>query len=89
MESIPLSRVLGEVNRAHSVFSITYRTAGGDWGEKKNCVSRGSSDNPLTERKKMNRDGKLKLMQKSGGHIFEVFIDLLLTFNGQKINHFA
>ncbi len=89
MKTIALSRVLAEVNRPHSIFSITYRTAAGVYGEKKDCVARSSSDNPLTERKKMNRDGKLKLMQARGGHIFEVFIDLLITFNGIKINHFA
>ncbi|MDF7817361.1 hypothetical protein P1X15_07140 [Runella sp. MFBS21] len=88
MSKINLSAVLSEVNRPNAVFNLTYRKENGECGEKKGCILRRSGDNALNERKKMNRSGKLKLLRKSDGHQFEVFIDFLLTFNGQPINHF-
>ncbi|WP_428657630.1 hypothetical protein [Runella sp.] len=87
MTKINLSAVLSEVNRPNAVFHITYRKEDGQWGEKKNCLLRRLGDNALNERKKMNRSGKLKLALRDG-YQFEVFIDFLLTFNGQSINHF-
>lgn len=84
---IPLSVVLSEVNKPASVFDLTYRKVDGTWGSKKSCMLRSNMTNELGERRRMNRSGTLKLMEKPTGNLLEVYIDFLQTFNGQPINH--
>lgn len=84
---IPLSAVLSEINKPSSVFDITYRKVDGSWGSKKSCMLRSNSTNELGERRRMNRSGTLKLLDKSSGRQLEIYIDFLQTFNGQPINH--
>ncbi|TDB60104.1 hypothetical protein [Arundinibacter roseus] len=84
---IQLSAVLSEVNKPGSVFNITYRKVDGSWGEKKSCMLRTSTHSAGGERKRMNRSGTLKLIQQSNNQLLDVYIDFLLTFNGQAINH--
>ena len=84
---IPLSAVLSEINKPSSVFDITYRKVDGSWGSKKSCMIRSNSTNELGERRRMNRSGTLKLLDKASGGQFEIYIDFLQTFNSQPINH--
>ena len=83
---MPLGRVLSEVNAPNSVFDIKYRKVDGTVGTKLGCT-RLATSNALNERKKMNRSGLLKLFQPSTGRQFEVYIDLLVQFNGLDIDH--
>jgi hypothetical protein len=84
---ITIRAVLSEMNKPVSVFDITYRKTDGSWGEKKGCMLRRNTTNELGERKRMNRSGTIKLAHKSSGAMMDIYIDLLLTFNGQAINH--
>ncbi len=83
---INVREVLAEVNRPNSVFAIEYQKVNGDCGEKARCTLR-RSNNDLTERKKMNRSGTLKLRNLDKGEDFEVYIDFLRKFNGTKVQH--
>jgi hypothetical protein len=85
---IGISEVLAEVNRPHSVFSLEYQKTDGEWGSKERCKLRSSGNNQLNERKKMNRSGTLRLFNLEKGGDFDIYIDFLRVFNGQKINHF-
>lgn len=83
MKTIRLGSVLSEVNQAHSVFDITYQKDDGSYGEKKNVALRNRND--VNERRKRSRSGVLSLWQPSNGHVFDVTIDLLRTFNNMRI----
>lgn len=86
---IPLSRVLAEVCSPGSVFDLAYRKTDGTYGEKKGCLSTPSKSS-LTDRRKLNRSGLLQLTQKGfSGIPFNLYIDLLISFNGQVIDHEA
>ncbi len=72
-------------------FDLTYRKAGGEWGSKTR-VCRRAGENPggkkdLSSIRFENRQaGKLHLIDTTGRK-FELHIPLLLTFNGQPIDH--
>jgi hypothetical protein len=72
-------------------FDLTYRKADGGWGFK-NRVRRRAGENPggkkdLSSIRFENRQaGKLHLIDGTG-HKFELHINLLITFNGQTIDH--
>ena len=86
---IGISAVLSEMNKPASVFNLSYRKTDGTWGEKRGCMLRRNNTNELGERKRMNRSGTVKLVHKSTGAMLDVYIDLLLTFNSQPINHLS
>lgn len=83
MKTIRLGSVLSEINQALSVFDITYTKDDGSYGEKKNVALRNRND--VNERRKRSRSGVLSLWQPSTGHLFDVTIDLLRTFNNMRI----
>ncbi|MFN8347432.1 MAG: hypothetical protein U0X91_20685 [Spirosomataceae bacterium] len=76
-------------------FSITYRKADGSWGEKKQCRNRSgqpvSSSPSLSNVKTENRRaGKLRLEYRTDDgrwQKFEVWLCLLITFNGHLVDH--
>jgi hypothetical protein len=83
--SLSIKRVLSEITFPGAVYSIGYRKVDGTWGEKKNATLRRNS-NPLTARGKMSRSGLLKLMNRDNGKEFEIYIDLLVEFNGCEVD---
>lgn len=85
-DEISLGRVLSEVNSPNALFDLTYRKVDGTMGMKQGCT-RLATSNALSERKKMNRSGLLKLFHRATGRTFEVYIDLLVQFNGLNIDH--
>lgn len=88
VERIGISNVLAEVNRANSVFSVAYRKTNGEYGEKHRVTAR-RGNNPLNERKRMNRSGLLKLTNLDNNKDFDIVIDLLIEFNGIPINFYG
>jgi hypothetical protein len=82
MRDIFINEVLAEVNKPNAVFSIGFWKDGGSYTVKDGVVNRSAN---LNERKKMNRNGLLKCYQKSNNSIFDVTIDLIMTFNNMKI----
>ena len=96
MSAIYLSQVIHRYRESglsgHSpYFDLTYRKADGRWGSK-TSVRRRAGENPtgkkdLTSIQLENRQaGKLFLVD-STGYKFELHIPLLLSFNGQPIDH--
>ncbi|TAF02268.1 MAG: hypothetical protein EAZ80_01605 [Runella slithyformis] len=86
---IPISgtgSVLAQVNKPGVVFNIKFRKTNGDVSEKIGCMAvRGGSE--LSERKVWNRNGLLRITQPAKNHIFDVYIDLILEFNGKPVFH--
>lgn len=83
-------RQLG-VNGRDTPISITYRKAGGEFGEKHNITRRAGSD-PSGEKKDLSsvehevkEAGKMRFTYN--GQPFEIWIPLLLSWNGKKIDH--
>lgn len=83
---ISIRGVLSEMNKPNSVFSVEYWKVDGTYGEKKRLALR-RSGNDLSDRKKMNNSGTLKLIDLSTGQPMELYIDFLIGFNGIEINH--
>jgi hypothetical protein len=79
--TISIKRVLSEITTQGARFSLGYRKTDGTWGEKKNVGLRRNS-NALNVRKKMSRSGRLPLLNLNTGKDFEIYIDLLVEFNG-------
>jgi hypothetical protein len=89
IKSIAIGSVLSEINAMGSVFSLEYRKVNGDYGKKERCTLRSTDTNVLNERKKRNRSGIIKLRNLDKGIDFELYIDLLQTFNGINIDFLA
>ena len=72
-------------------FNLTYRKADGSFGSKVN-VRRRAGENPTVKkdlasiRHENRQAGKLHLVESTGNK-FELHIPLLVTFNGQPIDH--
>lgn len=86
IQTLSIGEVLSEICRPSNVFSIEYRKVNGDYGKKERCVLVRNSNNDLSERKKMNRNGLLLLREVGGKHDFSVYIDLLVSFNSTEID---
>jgi len=85
--TVDINNVLGFVNDANAVFSLSYRKAeNGQIGQKSRLRLRDAGTNKLGNRKLMNRSGLLKLKDLDTGRSLDLYIDLLREFNGQKIN---
>jgi hypothetical protein len=82
---ISIGAVLSEVNQTGAVFSVEYRKMNGDFGSKSRCTGRIDSANQLNDKRKRNRTGVLKLHNLDTATDFELYIDLLQSFNGQDI----
>lgn len=82
MRTIYFNEFLSEVNRPHSVFSLGFYKANGIYVEKSNIMSRSSH---FGERKKFNRNGLLRCIERSNSQVFDVTIDLVMNFNGMEI----
>lgn len=78
--------VLSQVNRPGAVFSIKARKVDGSITEKIGCT-RLPVANGLEERKKMNRNGLLRLSQPAKSRTFDLCIDLIVEFNGMRVMH--
>lgn len=77
-----MAEVMAKVNKPAEVFSIGYYKDDGSYSEKAKVINRSKN---LNDRKKMSRNGLLKLLDKSNGLPFNVTIDLLVKFNGNNI----
>ncbi|GGD45157.1 hypothetical protein GCM10011514_06510 [Emticicia aquatilis] len=86
IQTIGIGEVLSEMCQPSNVFTIEYRKVDGNYGKKERCVLVRGSNNDLSERKKMNRNGLLLLREVGGKHDFSVYIDLLVSFNGTEID---
>ena len=96
MSAIYLSQVLTSYRASglsgHSpYFDLTYRKADGSFGQKtgvrRQAGQQPTSKKDLTSIQQENRQaGKLHLVEASGRQ-FELHIPLLVTFNGQRIDH--
>jgi hypothetical protein len=84
--TLSISAALGEMLVPGRVFSIGARKKNGDWTEKAKCVLVHNSRGDLNQRKYWSRNGLLKLREVGGKHEFNIYIDLLVEFNGQEIN---
>jgi hypothetical protein len=84
IQTITLREVLAEVNRPNAVFDLKYRKVDGSIGNKERVISRNTD---LNERKKRNRDGILKIVRPASGEMRDVYIDLLVSFNGMVIKY--
>jgi hypothetical protein len=85
MKTIKLSEVLSEVNKANAVFTIKYRKDDGSVGLKQNVTLRGGGNNELTERRKFNRNGLLKIFVPKTGEERDITIDLITELNGMRV----
>ena len=81
-----IPKVLSEITAEGSVFRIGFREKDGTWSEKEDVMLM-NNNSQLFKRKKLSRNGLLKLHKRIGGHPFEVYIDLLVEFNGMRIEH--
>lgn len=82
MQKILHNEMLAEMNRANRVFSIGFRKDNGDFSVKENVMNRSSN---LSNRKKMNRSGLVRCMQKNNDLIFDATIDLIVRFDGMEV----
>lgn len=78
--------MLSLMNKPSAVFGIKFRKVDGGISEKLGCMLAASS-NGLSEHKKQNRSGLLKLYQPAKNHHFECYMDLLKEFNGMTVFH--
>jgi hypothetical protein len=79
---IAISEVLSEVCRPNSVFEIRFRKDDGSFSEKNGVINRSGRHE---DRKKLNRNGLLNCYQPATDKTFSVTIDLIMEFNGMKI----
>lgn len=82
MQKILHNEMLAEMNRSSRIFSIGFRKDNGDYSFKENVLNRSSN---LCDRKKMNRSGLVRCMQKNSDSIFDVTIDLIVKFDGMEV----
>ena len=78
--------------RNGAVFSVKFRKkSDGKISEKKNIVRLAKTgENILNARKNLTNEGRIKCVQPHGnGHEFEFYVDLIVEFNGQKINWYG
>jgi hypothetical protein len=89
MKTIPLTGqggVMSLMNKPGAVFAIKFRKVNGDASTKIGCMLSGSG-NALTEHKRSNRGGMVKLFQPATNRLFDVYLDTLVEFNGITIFH--
>lgn len=79
-----IGKALSEITTLGSVFAIGYRKKDGNYGFKERVVVR-NNNNPLNLRKKFSRSGLIKLRDLDRKADFEIYIDLMVELNGQKI----
>jgi hypothetical protein len=79
-----IGKALSEITNIGSVFAIGYRKKDGNYGFKERVVVR-NNNNPLNARKKFSRSGLIRLRDLDSKKDFEIYIDLMVELNGQKI----
>jgi hypothetical protein len=84
MEKINIRAVLSEVNAPNAVFEIEYRKRNGDYGHKKRAMLRTQLGNG--QRRKMNRNGLLMLVDLETKQDFDLVIDYIIGFNGCEVD---
>ena len=88
---ISATQMFSEMFRSGAVFSIKFRKkGGGKISVKQNIVRLAKAgENILNSRKNLTTEGRLKCFDPQNGHEFEFYVDLLVEFNGHKINWYA
>ena len=82
---ISIKKVLSTINYSDVPFSIEYRKLDGSYGRKRKVIANSGSGNAVGSRRVMNRSGLLKLKDLESGQYFDIYIDLAVKFNGDKI----
>jgi hypothetical protein len=88
---IPATQMFSEMFRSGAVFSVKFRKKGDYMVSTKNNIVRlaKSGENVLNARKNLTSEGRLKCFDPVNGHEFEFYVDLMVEFNGMKINWYA
>ncbi len=85
-QNIIIKGVLAEINKPNNVFSIKFRRkSDGYISSKQNVTRLQTSGSTLTDRRKMNRSGVVKLYHLETQQDFDCVIDFIREFNGKKV----
>jgi hypothetical protein len=91
-QQIAASKMFAEMFRNGAVFSVKFRKKGDGKVSVKNNIVRlaKTGENILNARKNLTNEGRIKCVQPHGnGQEFEFYVDLIVEFNGQKINWYG
>lgn len=90
-QEIAATKMFSEMFRSGAVFSVKFRKkSDGKVSLKSNIVRLSKTgENLLNARKNLTNEGRLKCFDPANGHEFEFYVDLLIRFNGYKINWYA